>query len=165
MAGAARLRRASGEDAARAAEVWLASRRQAPGVPAPIHDAEQVRVWVGELVRAEEVWLAMNGRDEAEAMMLLAGEWIEQLYVLPGCQGRGLGSALVELAQARRRSLALWTFEANTRARAFYEARGFRRSGPASSDNEEGAPALCYRWSAREGLAARTRSINDEGRP
>jgi hypothetical protein len=43
--------------------------------------------------------------------------------------------------------LALWTFETNTIARAFYEAHGFLPSGPASADNEERTPAICYRWS------------------
>ncbi len=56
------------------------------------------------------------------------------------------GSSLLALAQRRRDALALWTFEANAHARRFYEARGFRRDGAASRENEECAPALCYRW-------------------
>jgi GNAT superfamily N-acetyltransferase len=81
-------------------------------------------------------------------MMVLDGEWVAQLYVAPEHVRRGHGSRLIQLAQSTRRELALWTFEANTIARAFYEAHGFRPSGPPSSDNEERAPALCYRWSS-----------------
>jgi putative acetyltransferase len=56
--------------------------------------------------------------------------WLEQLYVLPEEQGRGLGSALLDAAVARRREagdteLRLWTLENNEAAR-FYEARGWR---------------------------------------
>jgi GNAT superfamily N-acetyltransferase len=83
-------------------------------------------------------------------MMVLDGEWVEQLYVAPEHLRRGYGSQLVRLAQATRSELALWTFEANVAARVFYEAQGFRPAGPASSDNEERAPAVCYRW-ARTG--------------
>jgi hypothetical protein len=35
-------------------------------------------------------------------------------------------------------------------ARAFYEKHGFRASGPVSSDNEEQAPAIPYRWVREE---------------
>jgi GNAT superfamily N-acetyltransferase len=79
-------------------------------------------------------------------MMVLDGEWLGQLYVAPEYFRRGYGSQLVCLAQATRSELALWTFEANVPARAFYEAHGFRPSGPASTDNEERTPAVCYRW-------------------
>jgi GNAT superfamily N-acetyltransferase len=56
--------------------------------------------------------------------------WVEQLYVVPGAQGRGVGSALLEAAVERRRAagdteLRLWTLEENTVGRRFYEARGW----------------------------------------
>jgi putative acetyltransferase len=95
-----------------------------------------------------EVWVTTD-REELTAMMVLSGAWVEQLYVAPGYLRRGLGSQLLALAKASRDALALWTFQANAPARAFYEAHDFRVSGPASRDNEEGAPALCYRWTRR----------------
>jgi GNAT superfamily N-acetyltransferase len=57
--------------------------------------------------------------------------WVEQLYVLPEFQGRGIGSALLETAVAQRREagdkeLRLWTLEDNVAGRRFYEARGWR---------------------------------------
>jgi hypothetical protein len=42
--------------------------------------------------------------------------------------------------------LKLWTFEANLRARRFYERHGFVPTGATSGDNEEGAPDLRYEW-------------------
>ena len=79
-------------------------------------------------------------------MMVIDGEWIEQLYVAPEQSRQGHGSELVRLAQSTRSELTLWTFEANLPARAFYEKHGFLPTGGPSSDNEEHTPAIRYRW-------------------
>lgn len=63
-----------------------------------------------------------------------------------GAKLRCHGSRLLALAQSSRSELALWTFAANTHARAFSEQHGFEADGPLTSDNEERAPALRYRW-------------------
>lgn len=86
-------------------------------------------------------------------MLVLEAEWVEQLYVAPERLRQGYGSRLLRFAQSTRNDLALWTFEANAPARAFYEAHGFRVSAPVSSDNEEHAPAILYRWRASESEA------------
>jgi GNAT superfamily N-acetyltransferase len=115
-------------------------------IPPAAHSDDEVRTWFRDLVLpSQEVWVTALG-PELTAMMVLDREWLEQLYVAPEHLRRGYGSQLVRLAQATRSELALWTFEANLAARAFYEAHGFRPSGPASSDNEERTPAVCYRW-------------------
>ena len=55
---------------------------------------------------------------------------IENLYVLPEKQGRGYGSALLDLAAARCQGAPrLWVLNINEKARRFYEARGFRETG------------------------------------
>lgn len=77
--------------------------------------------------------------------------WIEQLYVLPYAQGRGVGAALLEIARSAAKNLSLWTFQRNTAARRFYERRGFvivkETDG---SENEEHEPDVLYRWVAPE---------------
>jgi predicted N-acetyltransferase YhbS len=82
-------------------------------------------------------------------MMVIDGEWLEQLYVAPEHSRQGHGSRLLRLAQSDRSELALWTFEANLSARAFYEKHGFQPTGAPSSDNEEQTAAICYRWTRR----------------
>ncbi len=51
------------------------------------------------------------------------------------------------MAKAASTSLQLWTFQKNTSARRFYEARGFvvieETDG---STNEEREPDVLYRW-------------------
>lgn len=83
-------------------------------------------------------------------LLVLEGEWIDQLYVDAGRTGEGIGSRLVALAKEQRpTALRLWTFEANVRARRFYERHGFVATGATAGDNEEGAPDVRYEWSPR----------------
>jgi ribosomal protein S18 acetylase RimI-like enzyme len=73
--------------------------------------------------------------------------WIEQLYVDPDSQGRGIGRALVAEAKRDRESLRLWVFQRNRRAIAFYEALGFRLVELTDgSRNEEREPDALYEW-------------------
>ncbi|MET4384928.1 GNAT superfamily N-acetyltransferase [Bradyrhizobium sp. F1.4.3] len=77
--------------------------------------------------------------------------WVEQLYVLPTAQGRGVGSELLDVAKHACDRLELWTFQRNARARGFYEARGFTLVEQTNgARNEEREPDARYLW-ARAG--------------
>ncbi|MDE3131484.1 MAG: GNAT family N-acetyltransferase [Acidobacteriota bacterium] len=146
------LRRAAHDEAPAIAELWLQSRRAAPGIPPSAHSEQEVRAWFEEvLMPTREVWVATApraGYEEPElvGMMALHDEWVEQLYIALDHQHRGHGTRLLTVAQASRESLSLWAFEANLPARRFYEARGFVPVGEPSSDNEERTPAIRYHW-------------------
>jgi GNAT superfamily N-acetyltransferase len=74
--------------------------------------------------------------------------WIDHLYVAPEAQGRGVGGALLKVAQCAWPALQLWTFQNNAAARRFYERRGFvlvRETDGAG--NEEKEPDALYVWS------------------
>jgi ribosomal protein S18 acetylase RimI-like enzyme len=71
--------------------------------------------------------------------------YLEELYVVPGRRGRGLGRALLEAAMDHARERGTARIDLNTSvddvaARALYESAGFtnRESGP------EGPPMLYY---------------------
>jgi GNAT superfamily N-acetyltransferase len=71
---------------------------------------------------------------------------ISHLFVHPDHQGQGVGAKLLDDAITRHGPpLHLWVFEANTRARALYESRGFfmtdRTDG---SGNDEKLPDMRY---------------------
>jgi len=67
---------------------------------------------------------------EPAGVVSVRGELIENLYILPGKQGRGYGSALLDFAAARCQGAPrLWVLNINENARRFYEARGFRETG------------------------------------
>ena len=96
----------------------------------------------------QETWVAVAGDGTVLGLMVLDGDWIEQLYLDPAWTGHGLGAQFVELAKQRRPGgLQLWTFVSNARAQRFYERHGFtveeRTNG---SGNEEKAPDLRYVW-------------------
>ena len=61
--------------------------------------------------------------------------------------GPGLGTRLLDRAKAERPDgLDLWTFQANTGARRFYERHGFVEVARTDGDNEEGAPDVRLAW-------------------
>ena len=81
-------------------------------------------------------------------MLALSDGWIEQLYVDPEWQRRGIGTLLLSLAKREVPSgLQLRTFQVNRQAQDFYERHGFhvveRTDG---SDNEEREPDARYVW-------------------
>jgi GNAT superfamily N-acetyltransferase len=144
------IERAVIADAAEIATLYLASRADAlPGLRR-VHSDEAVRAWIRTVMLTQgETWAARLDR-RIVGFMTLVGEDLEQLYLLPGHYRRGIGSML--LAQAKALSsgqLRLFTFRRNERARAFYEAHGFRivdlNDG---SRNEEGEPDVLYEWTA-----------------
>lgn len=73
--------------------------------------------------------------------------WIEQLYVLPVAQGRGVGAELLSVAKRACDRLELWTFQRNERARRFYEANEFALVEQSDgARNEEKEPDARYLW-------------------
>lgn len=145
------IRRASADEALVAADLYIASRSGAGSViPPPVHDDDDVRRWMrDDFMPRAEVWFAVDEDDAPLAILALeADDWLEQLYVLPEAQGRGIGRALVEHAKLQRPAgLQLWAFESNAPARAFYEANGFVAAEfTDGSGNEERAPDVRYVW-------------------
>jgi GNAT superfamily N-acetyltransferase len=131
--------------------IWL--RGFADGVPGvqPAHSDAEVRHYMGMVLpERAEVWVAALDEVPVAFLALHAG-WVEQLYVDPPHIRRGIGRALLTLAQDRNPTgLQLWAFEVNGRAQRFYEAHGFvaveRTDG---SGNEEQAPDVRFAWRGR----------------
>ncbi len=143
------IRRAVPGDAATVADVYLRSREGAgDAIPPGVHPPDDVRRFVAEVVVPErETWLAVDAAGAAVGVLVLAGDDLDWLWVLPEAQGRGVGSALLAHArQQRPGGLALWVFASNTPARAFYEHHGWRAVGHTDGDNEERAPDVRYAW-------------------
>jgi GNAT superfamily N-acetyltransferase len=116
-----------------------------------LHTAEEDQSFFRErLFKSCELWGAFA---QAELVGLIAfrEDWIDQLSVLPNAQRRGVGSALLQVAQRAFLRLDLWTFQRNAPARRFYEARGFvlipQTDG---AQNEEQEPDTLYRWTRNQ---------------
>ena len=118
---------------------WLA------GLHTPDEDR---RFFRDRVLRECTVWGAVAG-EALVGIIAFRAEWVDQLYLLPQWQGRGLGGSLLEIAKRRERRLSLWTFQRNAGARRFYERHGFTAIELTDgSGNEEREPDVLFRWSA-----------------
>jgi GNAT superfamily N-acetyltransferase len=96
----------------------------------PFPDDAIREVWTEALADPEvEVYVAEVDGAAVGAVSVGRG-YLGTLYVLPAYQGRGVGSALHDLALERLRALGfeearLWTLEGNASGRRFYEQRGW----------------------------------------
>ena len=112
-----------------------------------LHTPDEDRRHFSRLLENAEVWVA-----EEDGSLLgfaaLEGDALELLYVEPGAQGRGIGSALLgHVKSLRPHGFRFWVFQRNERARRFYERRGCRvlRLTDGSA-NEEREPDVLYEW-------------------
>lgn len=143
------LRPATTADLPALAEVHLSARRAAADAfPPGVHADDDVRAWVGGWdLSAYDVWLAASG-EQVAGYARRTPTWLDDLYVHPDHQGRGVGTALFDLVTTLRPGgFCLWVFESNAPARAFYRRRGCveleRTDGAA---NEERSPDIRVAW-------------------
>ncbi len=134
------------------ADLYLASRADALAYLRRVHSDEDIRAWIGWHVLAKGVTWVARARGRIVGFLNLQGEDLDQLYLLPGFYRQGVGTRLLAMAKAASpRRLELYTFQRNTRARAFYESHGFtaRRFGDGTG-NEEGEPDVFYVWESAD---------------
>jgi len=149
-------RTARDADAARVADVYLASRKTYLAYAPLAHSDEDVRRWVrNTLIPTGSVTVGLQGNEIVGMMATSIDEqgcaWIDHLYLAPSSAGQGIGSALLMRAlQSLPRPVRLYTFEENLGARRFYERHGFLPiTYGDGSDNEEGCPDLLYELSGQ----------------
>jgi GNAT superfamily N-acetyltransferase len=91
-------RRPALEEARAIAGVWLRSRAASvPAIPKPVHTDDEVRSYFDVVVATKDVWVIDESGGIA-ALLVLDGEWIDQLYVDPDHFGKGHGSSLIAVA-------------------------------------------------------------------
>jgi GNAT superfamily N-acetyltransferase len=135
------------QDAAAIAALFAAARRDAmPWLPV-LHTPEEDRRFFAGVLAGAEVLVARRG-GEPVGFLALHGDEVEHLYVRPDAQRAGIGTRLLEAAQARRPGgLELWAFQRNERALAFYARHGFRELRRTDgADNEEREPDVRLGW-------------------
>jgi GNAT superfamily N-acetyltransferase len=141
------LRRATANDAVETAAVFSAALKSMRFFP-KLHSDEEDGDFVADFIDSDETWIAMEG-GLIRGVACLRGEWLDHLYVSPAFQNRGAGSALLAKVKEQRPSgFRLWTFQANTGARRFYERHGCRAvEFTDGRRNEEKLPDVLYVWS------------------
>jgi len=144
------LRIARADDADAVAAIYLLSRKQLMAYAPLAHSDEEIRRWVARelvpsgnvIVAVEECgvvgFAALSRRDEYS--------WLDQLYIAPDRIGQRIGSQLLNrVLQELPRPVRLYAFQANERARRFYENRGFHAIAFGDgSGNEEKCPDVLY---------------------
>lgn len=140
------------------ARVWHASCAATYGFLPTERDRtwdERWRYFAGVIAVENDVWIAVKD-DAILGLLAIQGQLIDRLYVLPGAQRSGVGTAL--LGQARALSpngLRLFTHQENGPARAFYEKEGFVVLRLGLSPPPECAPDVEYGWQPGEGSDSR----------
>jgi ribosomal protein S18 acetylase RimI-like enzyme len=88
---------------------------------------EEVRRWYEEEKSPRWDWGAVAQQNgEAVGFVAMIGGHIDQLFVRPDAQGRGIGTSLLEASLARGiRPATLNVFEQNLPARRLYDRHGF----------------------------------------
>jgi GNAT superfamily N-acetyltransferase len=141
------LRQLKLDDMDAAARVVRTAFDQALPSLAGLHTPEEDQWFFRERVfETCEVWGAFDGAAMRGIIAFREGR-IDQLYVLPTAQRRGVGKDLLRVAQNAFDRLQLWTFQRNAPARRFYEARGFALIQQTDgARNEEKEPDALYLW-------------------
>jgi GNAT superfamily N-acetyltransferase len=141
------LRPATSDDAAAIAVLHRKTVRESLPFLPDLHTAQEDFGYFSErFLPANTVWVAER-EGQVVAYVGFDADWINHLYVLPEAQGQGIGPALLAKALKDGRRRRLWAFQRNTRARAFYEARGFVMVRLADGQgNQEREPDVLYEW-------------------
>ena len=139
--------------------VWHESKRVAyPYIPQEqgLTLADNERLFHELILPRNAVWVATDG-PEIVGFLAMQGSYIDRLYVLPGLQRRGVGSALMAHAKALSPAgLQLHTHQKNSQACAFYERHGFRVAKYGTSPPPESEPDVEYHWTPSPPRIARS---------
>ncbi len=118
-------------------------------------DKEMRRHWNAALSDPETEVVIGELRGTAVGFATVSPGWLRNLFVVPAEWGHGVAPAIHDEAIERLREhgpmARLWVLEANERARAFYERRGWRHDGErAMSEFPPFPPTLRYALELRE---------------
>jgi GNAT superfamily N-acetyltransferase len=154
------LRGANPQDANAVASVLIESRKAFLSFAPSAHTEADVRNWVEHTLIPTNQVVVFESSEMVVGVLAVfkekAKSWVDQLYVLPGWTGHGIGSRLLNYAQAILPSpIHLYTFQENVGARRFYERKGY--TAVEFSDgrgNEERCPDVLMVWPKPESVAA-----------
>jgi len=162
----AALRPATSADASRIADILVAARTTFMAYAPSAHSEAEVRAWVrNHLVPSGGVTVE-DRDDEVDGLVAISNDgqycWIDQMYVRPSHVDQGIGARLLaHVISTSALPIRLYTFQANTGARRFYEQHGFRAvQFTDGHSNEEHCPDVLYERSAPPTTLPRAPSIH-----
>jgi ribosomal protein S18 acetylase RimI-like enzyme len=91
--------------------------------------------------------LVLETDGQLAGFMAIAGDFVDQLYIHPDFQRRGLGKELLDFAKRQSAEhVWLYTLQINRNGRAFYEKNGFVAEKFGVSPEPESEPDVEYHW-------------------
>lgn len=111
-----------------------------------LHSREEDEGFVAGLLRTHVVRVARRGADRLGFLARQGGK-VQAIHVLKAARGMGIGRALLDEVKAIETEVSLWTFQANTRAIAFYRREGFAEADRTDGQcNDERLPDIRMIW-------------------
>lgn len=146
------VRRATSDDLPRALEIWRAAVDATHAFLTPEHRAEIEVMVAREHLPNVDLWVATDADEVVQGFMGMGADEIDSLFVDPIVHGRGYGSALVAHALAMMPGVKVDASEQAPQAVAFYERRGFVRTGRSPTDPMgRPYPLIHFHFPARAG--------------
>ncbi|MCW2336808.1 putative acetyltransferase [Sphingobium sp. B2D3A] len=128
------IRKATPADLPRALAIWRAAVDATHGFLTPEDRVEIDRMVEHEHLPSVDLWVATDAAGTVQAFLGMGEDEIDSLFVDPAVHGQGYGSALVAHALALVPGAKVDASEQAPHAIAFYEARGFVRTGRSETD-------------------------------
>ncbi|MGD7651657.1 MAG: GNAT family N-acetyltransferase, partial [Verrucomicrobiales bacterium] len=140
------IRAMTASDAGPAADLWLEASVRAHDFVADAFWRSNHPAMAGQLLPQSEGLVHLtDGR--LDGFICWKDDFVLGLFVHPGSQRRGIGSALLEHLKQDRSRLSLHVYQQNPAALAFYESRGFVTSGRSTCPHT-GCAEIVMEWTA-----------------
>ena len=99
-----------------------------------------------QIVKNNQIWV-VESQKYPVGFMAMNNDFVDQLYIDPDHQRRGIGRSLLNLAREQSPDhVWLYTLQVNTSAREFYEKNGFVAEKFGISPPPESEPDVEYHW-------------------
>ena len=109
------------------------------------YSEDAVREWYACKFAGWDWGLVATEKTTVVGFVATEGSHVDQLFVDPDYQKHGIGTSMLAAALGRMPALVTLTvFEANMRARRFYESHGFREAGSFFNESDRSVE-LVYR--------------------
>ena len=143
------LRPARSTDAGVTGEILHAFAREHDWMP-ELHTCAETIAFCGRMI--DQDWVTVAEVEQGVVGFLARnGAEIHSLYLAQTARGQGIGQRLLDRAKAGQTELSLYTFQANARARKFYERNGFAEVARGDgAENDENLPDIKYVWRSKE---------------
>ena len=99
-----------------------------------------------QILKNNQIWV-VESQNYPVGFMAMNNDFVDQLYIDPDHQRRGIGRSLLTLArELSPEHVWLYTLQVNTSAREFYEKNGFVAEKFGISPPPESEPDVEYHW-------------------